>query len=165
MPAAIGIIFNKSRDQVLLVKRRDVPVWVLPGGGIDPGESPEEAVCRELHEETGLDTEVMRKIAEYIPANKLASFTYFFECRATGGTPSPTEESLEARFYPIDSLPKNLFHIHKEFLEDALVNRPFVIQKVLNQVSYSQLIKYFLRHPLRVLRFGLSRIGLPLNQS
>ncbi len=34
------------------------PVWVLPGGGLDFGESPESAVVRELGEETGLTGEV-----------------------------------------------------------------------------------------------------------
>ena len=34
------------------------PVWVLPGGGLDFGESPERAVVRELGEETGLTGEV-----------------------------------------------------------------------------------------------------------
>jgi 8-oxo-dGTP pyrophosphatase MutT (NUDIX family) len=35
------ILFNNSK--ILLIKRRDIPVWVLPGGGIDQGESPETA--------------------------------------------------------------------------------------------------------------------------
>lgn len=30
--AAIGVIFNSNKSQVLLVKRQDIPLWVLPGG-------------------------------------------------------------------------------------------------------------------------------------
>ena len=41
--------------KVILVKRRDCPVWVLPGGKIDDGETPEEAIIRETKEETGYD--------------------------------------------------------------------------------------------------------------
>ncbi len=35
--AVYGIVFNQTRSEVLLIKRMDIPVWVLPGGGLDPG--------------------------------------------------------------------------------------------------------------------------------
>ena len=50
-----GIVFNAERTEVLLVKRRDIPVWVLPGGGLDPDESEAEGAVREVLEETGLE--------------------------------------------------------------------------------------------------------------
>lgn len=37
--------------------------WTLPGGGVDPGESPSEAVLREIYEETGQDVEIDRVLA------------------------------------------------------------------------------------------------------
>lgn len=42
-----------NHQKLLLVKRRDVPVWVFPGGGIEKGETPERAVVREVFEESG----------------------------------------------------------------------------------------------------------------
>ncbi|PIR97910.1 MAG: ADP-ribose pyrophosphatase [Candidatus Colwellbacteria bacterium CG10_big_fil_rev_8_21_14_0_10_42_22] len=39
-------------------------LWGLPGGGIDGGESPEQAAEREVEEESGFDVELIRKIAE-----------------------------------------------------------------------------------------------------
>lgn len=163
MPAAIGAIFTSDRKKILLIKRRDVPVWVLPGGGIESGESPEEAVARELLEETGVTVTVKRKIAEYIPINRLTSFSYFFECEHSSGEPQPTDESIDAAYFPVDQLPESFFMIHRQFLEDALANHPFTIQKLLDQVTYFELAKYLCRHPLQVLRFGLSRLGLPIN--
>ncbi len=49
---AFVIVLNESQ-QILLVKRKDVPLWDLPGGRVDPGESAEEAAVREILEETG----------------------------------------------------------------------------------------------------------------
>ena len=60
-----GIIFSEDRSEILLIKRRDVPVWVLPGGGIDKEETPDEAILREMEEETGYKVKLSRKIGEY----------------------------------------------------------------------------------------------------
>lgn len=54
-PAARAVVLDPD-DRILLV-RFEFPtrsVWATPGGGIEPGESPEDAIRRELAEETGL---------------------------------------------------------------------------------------------------------------
>ena len=92
-PAVYGIIFSKDRETVLLIKRRDVPVWVLPGGGIDPGETPEIAVIREMKEETGYNIKILRQIAEYLPVNKLTQISFFYECEIISGEKTTGEET------------------------------------------------------------------------
>jgi 8-oxo-dGTP diphosphatase len=55
-------------DKILLVKRCTVPFrgyWALPGGRVDPGETVEQTIVREVEEETGLDVIVVSKIGEY----------------------------------------------------------------------------------------------------
>ncbi len=47
MNGATVFAFDKNK-KLLFVKRRDVPVWVVPGGGIEKGETPKEAFAREL---------------------------------------------------------------------------------------------------------------------
>ena len=50
----VAIVLVNSRNQVFWGKRIKEHAWQFPQGGIKPGESPEEAMYRELNEETGL---------------------------------------------------------------------------------------------------------------
>jgi len=68
-------IFNESREKVLLTKRTDNGLWCLPGGGVDPGESVEETVIREVQEETGLTVRVLRLIGVYSDPNWLVVYS------------------------------------------------------------------------------------------
>ena len=51
--------------KVLLIKRRDLQVWALPGGGSDAGESVAQAAVRETREETGLEVELQHLVGVY----------------------------------------------------------------------------------------------------
>ena len=50
----VGIIIVNAKGKFFLGKRIGAEAWQFPQGGIDEGENPEEALYRELHEETGL---------------------------------------------------------------------------------------------------------------
>jgi 8-oxo-dGTP diphosphatase len=161
--AVIGIVFNNERTGVLILKRNDVPVWVLPGGGIDPKESPEKAVIREMFEETGLVVKIERQVGEYTPINRLAHQTYVFECQTIEGQLTTGPETREIGFHKITNLPSTFFFIHSDWLQDALKNSPEVIKSPLVRITYFELFKYFLKHPILVTRVILSRLGYPIN--
>ena len=56
----VAIVLVNSRNQVFWGKRVKEHAWQFPQGGIKPGESPEEAMFRELNEETGLAPQHVR---------------------------------------------------------------------------------------------------------
>lgn len=157
------IIFSEDEKKILIILRRDVPVWVIPGGMIEPDEKPEDAAVREAFEETGCRISICRKSGVYHPVNSLTAVTHVFVCKKLEGVPQTGSETKDIGFFPIDALPKNFFHLHKELIEDAINHPETILEKKLTQVNYITLFKYFLRHPIRVIRVILSRMGFPLN--
>ena len=73
-----GVVIVCLRDdEVLLQKEYSYPVdeiiWQLPGGKIEAGETPEEAACRELAEESGITARSMKKLGKFYPDNRKTS--------------------------------------------------------------------------------------------
>ena len=155
--AAIGIIFKEHTPHVLLIKRKDIPIWVLPGGGIDDQETPEEAVIREIKEETGLQVSIERKCAEYFPENSLGSLTNVFICKIISGELSLSDETTDIGFYPIDHYPQPFFHVHATWINDALTHQT-LLRAPLVGVTYSALIKYVFKHPIYMLQYLAIRL-------
>lgn len=58
--ANVGIVLSNSDGQVFWAKRIGQDAWQFPQGGIDNEESPEQAMYRELREETGLSPDDVR---------------------------------------------------------------------------------------------------------
>src|SRR2546421_3013303 len=62
--SAGGLVVDE-RGSVLLIRARDLrnqPVWTLPKGALNPGESAADAALREVREETGWECEVVREL-------------------------------------------------------------------------------------------------------
>ena len=157
-----GIIFSSDRKKVLLIKRRDVPVWVLPGGGVEAKENTKEAILREMAEETGLTVAIKRKVGTYIPVNRLTRYTDLFELIKKKGRLKISEETAAIAYFPIDDLPPMPPPYHA-WIMDAYANYPYELKKKLSDVNYLQLIKHSLCHPILVFRFLLSRMGISIN--
>lgn len=161
-PASVaGIVFSPDRKAVLLILRRDVPVWVLPGGGIDPGESAENASIREILEETGLTVKIDRLVGQYSPINRLSKHTALYECTILSGIAQASDETLGAQFFPLDRLPP-MPPPYPEWIEESRVKTEPIFRE-LRSVNYRTLCKYLFRHPLLVGRFLLARMGFSIN--
>jgi len=118
--AVSAIIFKQQC--VLLALRDTIDWWNLPGGGMEYGETVEEAICREVLEETGLEVHVERLVAVYSKPQK-QEVVLSFLCTATGGVLQATEESRACRYFPYNALPDNVLPKHRQRIEDALLQQ------------------------------------------
>lgn len=157
-PAAIGIVLDpEQKDHVLWVKRRDLNIWVLPGGGIDQKETPEDAVLREIKEESGLDVKLIRKAALYHPVNKWTGLSHVFVCQAIDRKFIPTDESTEVGFFPLNAIPNPHFPFHVDWLREAF-RYPGMIERPFHEFSWKRVGLFLLKHPLILTKYFLSRI-------
>jgi len=103
---AFGTILNE-RGEVLLCHRRDLDLWNPPGGRVEAGESPWEAVVREIREETRVEAAVVRLASvSWKPGRNEILFQ--FVCRIVAGQLGPTDESDSLQYFPLDKLPEQL---------------------------------------------------------
>lgn len=117
---ADGIVTNEF-NQVLFIRRDDSRTWAQPGGAVEEGETPTEALEREVEEETGLKIEPVRLVGLYYRSegpDGLLMFT--FRCIQRGGELRTSEESPSVGFLPAAPLPRPMLPVHRERLERAL---------------------------------------------
>ncbi|MEO1781999.1 8-oxo-dGTP diphosphatase [Enterococcus diestrammenae] len=100
-------VFNiiTKNSKILLVKRRDLPFWDLPGGGLESGETLEECLIRETFEETGLIVSNCKQILHFINTS-INDEQFIFSSTIVGGKPiSDGPETRLIKYFPLDSLP------------------------------------------------------------
>jgi ADP-ribose pyrophosphatase YjhB (NUDIX family) len=115
---AFAIIFDEL-DRVLLSHRRDLDLWNLPGGGVESGELPTEAVIRETKEETGLDVVIERLVGVYGKQYK-DELIFAFACHVVGGQLAPSDEADESRYFQVSAIPSNTIPKQVERIHDAI---------------------------------------------
>jgi mutator protein MutT len=93
-----GAVYEEGR---LLAARRSAPEelagrWELPGGKLEPGESPEQALVRELREELGIETEPVERVPGEWPL-RAGYVLQVWTVRLVSGEPSPLQRCAGSR--------------------------------------------------------------------
>jgi ADP-ribose pyrophosphatase YjhB (NUDIX family) len=140
MPESLGAsVVVIQAESILLILREDFPVWGLPGGAVETGESVAEAAIREVSEETGVEIGIDRLVGIY---NHQQGHQVLFLAHACAGEPRPDgHETLKAEWLPLSHLPERLIGWHRLYIQDALENKPPVVRRINMTSPLSQLTR------------------------
>ena len=111
--AGVGAVIVRE-GRVLLIRRAQAPLkgeWSLPGGAVELGETLEDAICREVLEETGLVVETVEVVKAFdrISRDDQGRVRYHyvlvdFLCRVVGGSLECATDALEGRWATAEEL-------------------------------------------------------------
>jgi len=121
---AVDAVVMRPDGSVVLVKRAKEPFkgfWALPGGFVEYGERVEEAIKREVREETGLEIAVEGLVGVYSepsrdPRGHIISIAFF--AREIGGSLRPSSDAADVRAF--SALPARLAFDHARIIKDAI---------------------------------------------
>ncbi|MFI2232540.1 NUDIX hydrolase [Nocardia testacea] len=106
--------FVRRGNTVLLICRSDNGNWSMPGGAHDPGESLSRTAVRETLEETGIDISLTGLVGIFTDPSHVIhytsndevrqEFTIIYRAEPTGGAPTPSSESAQVEWVPLDRI-------------------------------------------------------------
>jgi 8-oxo-dGTP pyrophosphatase MutT (NUDIX family) len=119
-----GIVFDRKRNAVLLIRHTYVPGWHLPGGGVEKGETFLDALTRELLEEGNIEIGAPPKLLSlyfnrHVSRRDHVALYLVTEFRQTGAH-RPSMEIAEAGFFPVDDLPAETTKGTRRRIEEAI---------------------------------------------
>ncbi len=111
--------------QIVLIERKNEPfkgMHALPGGFVDYGEKAEDAVVREIFEETGLRTQIKQLLGVYSDPDRDPrghTVTVAFELAVIGGELKSGDDAASVKLFDAHKLPKMAFD-HDKIISDWL---------------------------------------------
>ena len=121
-----AVIIRDSK--ILLIKRGVEPFkgfWATPGGYVSWDESTEEAVAREVYEETGLSVTGTKLVCVRSQPSRHPKQTIniVYLAEVSDGEAAPSDDATEVKWFALDSIPENLAFDHAQNITDAIKRR------------------------------------------
>ena len=144
---------SKKNLKLLLIKRGVEPFknsWALPGGLVMEDESLEDAVIRELMEETGVKIDYLEQLYSFgkparDPRNRVVSITYFGLVRPNHFTIKADTDAHDVQWFPVNDIPtlafdhKAIFDMAKKRLQSKLQYQPIGFDLLSKEFPFSDL--------------------------
>jgi ADP-ribose pyrophosphatase YjhB (NUDIX family) len=127
MTLGVRVVALDAVGRVFLVRHSYVKGWHLPGGGVDPGETLETAMRRELMEEGSITGGEAALVGVYL--NRKASprdhvAVYVMREVVQSAPRPPDREIVESGFFPLDALPEGTTAATRRRIREALGEMP-----------------------------------------
>ena len=131
---------KEGKLQVLLIKRAAWPFqgyWALPGGFVGMNEDLETAAAREIYDECGIKNLFLEQLFTFgepkrDPRTRVITVTYYALAPSEDIKQIQVDEVKEAKYFPIDSLPKMAFD-HKKIVEVGF-------ERLKSKIRYSNIV-------------------------
>lgn len=112
-------VIRNEKGEALWLKRNDIDLWNLPGGGALPKEPPWETAVRETYEETGLSVHLTDLTGVYVYENE-AHIIFTFTADIQSGTLTTGPEAVDFGWFAPGAEPENSFAAHVQRVADAV---------------------------------------------
>lgn len=139
-----GVILRDAQSRVLLVKQAyKLRLWGVPGGVVDPGETPHQAAVREAMEEIGVTVQLTGIIGTYLLTGGgwPDIQAYMFTARIQSGTPHIVnqQEIERMEWRSLSELPTPLLPDVEAALEDLQLGNMGIVRTVQRKLDMSQI--------------------------
>ena len=154
---AVVFGYEQGHISVVLIKRKYEPFkgqWAIPGGFVKNNESLEEAVERELKEETGININYLEQLYSFgdpdrDPRGRVVSIAYFGLVRPDAFQISASTDASDVQWFSIDSLPelsfdhKNILNVAIKRLQSKITYEPLGFELLDQKFPFSDLEKLY----------------------
>lgn len=114
---AVVFRINNGKREVLLIQRKHYPfegMWALPGGFVDMDETCEQAIVRELKEETNLRINTLKQLHTFSalgrdPRGRTVSVTFYGEADLSNSEVVGGDDASDARWFDLSTMPELAF--------------------------------------------------------